>query len=491
MKSTLFTLSNATVNAINEMNATCNSCRTRVFPNCVMIYGNVTFADGHKSFVNTQGKDMDTAEKNFLRCVIKRAVPKAMFEETCAKYNITPDAFNRKAKAEVQVEAKADIQVEAKTEVVVEKQAPAAIVTEIPRLETVRQSRSPKKLKAQKLAESTETTAVVKIDTTSKQIKKAASQIVTLPVKEANSDLSRLYTVTKSSFQQVGGKYFVNVPVELLFADYRYQRLTDNSSAKIRKLVERWNPAKMDALRVSFHDDENKIAVINGMHRLIAAKILGLNMIECEVINDLPQDPVERLKAEAFIFVSQNDEVELLKPYQKHNAGILIGAPEYVILNNVISKYGIELKKTVAGRGKCKAGELAGYSKALDIAIRGGEDYLDNIFNIICKSRWNLHSLGFSNKVLIAIYNVIRLHPDNIAEITQKCIEYMKPITPVQFIAESMSAYPKRKETEQVTLYLEDYLCDTIGMDRVYLADKGIERNSTVNTEVPVGVSAS
>ena len=496
MKATLFTLSNATVNAINEMNAACNSCRTRVFPKYIMIYGNVTFADGRKSFVNTQGKDIDTAEKNFLRCVIKRAVPESMFEETCAKYNITPDAFNRKAKAEIQVEAKADINVEAKTEVVVEKQAPAAVVVEIPRLETVRQSRSPKKLKAQKISDGVAEILPAAVKHVAEKNNKARAEFVESLQEVANVIPMTISKEKRDSFEQakhaiipVGNKKFAWIPLNLLFADKRFQRIDKAGGLKVRKLVEKWDDKKCDPLRVSMHSEECMFSVIDGLHRYTAADIKGFKGVICEIL-DMPENPEERLKEEARIFATQNDELERLSLVDKHLAYIIIGDEAHTILDNVLKRYNIPIKANKGG-GRVKNGHLAAYGEALNIANAYGEKMLDNVFKIICESRWNLAHNGFNRDVFRSLRNVFALHPDHVEEIISEAIKMFKPIEPVQFFGESMTAYPGRNSTERTTLYLEDYLCDKIGMERVYLANKGIERHSTINAEVPVGVSAS
>lgn len=315
-------------------------------------------------------------------------------------------------------------------------------------------------------------------------VEAAASQANTVPTTNVTDTQRMMYEYMKTTIQPVGGKQYVSIPVDLLYADYRYQRLTNKGSKKILNLVAKWNPAKMDALRVSLHDEECRCAVINGMHRLIAATIMGLKYIECEIITGLPTDPEERLKAEAYIFVTQNDEVDLLKPYQKHGAGLVIGTQEYVVLDRVTRKHGIEFKKNASARGRVKAGVLAGYTKALHIAKLYGESRLDNIFTIICESRWNLSRKGFSNDVLGTINNILRLHPDSVSEIIPTCIEFMKPITPIQFIAESYAAYPERTEMERCTLYLEDYVCEKLGLTRVYMADKGIARKNAPLTVV-------
>lgn len=285
----------------------------------------------------------------------------------------------------------------------------------------------------------------------------------------------RDYEIVKRNMREVGGKRFALVPTELIFADPRFQRLTSKGSEKIKKLAAAWNPAKMDALRLSPHDEEFRFSLIDGYHRLMAARINGIDLIECEIIITLPADPHERLKAEAHLFVTQNNNVDLLRPMQKHNAGVLLGIPEYVALDTLLEKYGIYLR-TKGSSGRAKIGELSGYSGALKIAKKYGRDRLEDVFKIILESRWNLSVDGFADIPLNAINTVLLLHEDKREEVIEACIKYMKQITPNLFISQGNANYPTRARYQRAILTLEDRVCDIIGADRLYLADSNIVR---------------
>lgn len=511
-----FKLTQNAQNAINEMGLElCGNVtvKTYGFPGneIYMIYGYIKFEDGHKSYVNTQGKTLEVAEQNWLRCVIKRAVTTDKFAETCNKYGIEVKArgsIKAEAKSDVVVEAKADVQIEARTDVNVEaradvdvdKESTATVVSVIPRLETVRQSRSPKKLKAQKLAESTESAAVVEIGPKVVDAVDAVAHKVSAELPVTSTAISKAhrddYELVMENANQIGNKKFAYIPLKLLFADSRFQRLHKKGGVKVRRLIDKWINAKCDPLRVSPHNDECMFSIIDGYHRFLAAYALGMKRIVCEIL-EVPEDPVERLKFEATLFATQNDELDKLSPVEKHKANLIIGSGEHIILESLLKKYNIPLKANSRG-GKVKSGYLAGYTDALAIAKVHGEDTLDRVFAILCESRWNIAKHGFCSHVFRAIKNVLILHPNYSDQIVEEAIKMFKPISPAQFLAESMAAYPRRMNAERTTLYLEDYLCDAIGMERVYLADKGIERHvSAANREVQentasiVGVSAS
>lgn len=292
-----------------------------------------------------------------------------------------------------------------------------------------------------------------------------------------NAEIAKIqrerYEDTKANIRQIGNKYFVNIGRNLLFADSRFQRITKAGSHKVSVLADKWNPAKCDPIRVSPHDEEGRFSIIDGFHRYLAAGIKGEDRIVCEVIMGLPQDPTERLKAEAYLFATQNDQVDTLTPTEKHNANLILEVPEYVSVENTCKKYNVVIRKTA---GKSRAGVLSCYSTALRIARAYGEPLLDNTFLVICESRWNLNPLGFTDRTLKAISDVIRLHPEHREGVIGTMIQFLKPITPEQFIAHSMATYPERTRTEQFTLFLEDYVCTTLNIPRVYLANKNVER---------------
>ena len=294
---------------------------------------------------------------------------------------------------------------------------------------------------------------------------------------ETKNATDRLYDLAMANIQTIGNKSYVFLPLDVIFADEQFQRIEDTSKAKINQLVRNWDSNKMDAIKVSLHPEKKRASAIDGYHRISAAKILGLPGIESEILKDMPTDPRERLVAEATYFASQGDDVDNLTPVQKHKANVIRGIKENVVLDRLVMKYGVPIKKNSSG-GTVAIGHLAGFTKSLQIIKNGGEEYMDYILNIICSSRWNLERNGFHTNVLTAIYNVLRLHPEHASEIIEETINFFKPIKPIKFFSCAMEAYSERGIKEQLTLYLEDYLCDKIGMDRLYLKDKKIKRKA-------------
>ena len=223
----------------------------------------------------------------------------------------------------------------------------------------------------------------------------------------------------------------------------------------------------MDALKTVPHPEENKFSVVDGYHRLSAAILNGEKGLECEIVLGLSTDPKERLIQEATLFATQNDEVDVLSPVEKHKANVLRGVTENVILDELINKYNIPLK-TNPSHGRVLIGHLAGYTQALGVAKRHGRQMLNDIFYVICESRWNIAHNGLSANVISPVANMFKFHPTYREEIIKALIEYFKPIEPENFFASAMDEYPERKEKERLALYLEDVLCSKIGMTRTY-----------------------
>lgn len=296
-------------------------------------------------------------------------------------------------------------------------------------------------------------------------MRKNAKNIETVStVSEGNK---KLYDVTMRNIKSIGCKFFVDIPVELLYSDERFQRVVESSGKKIRLIKENWNVNKLDALKVSPHSEQCMFSVIDGHHRLQAAKLCGIEYLPCEVILGLSANTVERLVQEAEIFATQDDEVEKLTPQQKHKANLILGVKKNVILQKIADKYEIKLRPSAKGRGLTKIGYLQGFTTALDVA-NYGEEYLDRVFNILTKARWNLATNGFCTQTIHATWNILRLHKNEIDTVHNGMIEYFKMIQPEQFLAEAMAKYPERKRTERNTMLLEDFLVENYGIEKVY-----------------------
>lgn len=284
-------------------------------------------------------------------------------------------------------------------------------------------------------------------------------------VSEIGMSQRSLYEFTCQNKQKIGNKEYVFIPNELLFTDNRFQRENESSKLKIKKLEEGFNENSMDALKVSPHPEEHRFSIIDGYHRFTAGKAKGYTGFPCEVVQGLSSDPEERLIQEATLFATQTDLVENLTPNMKHKANVLIKVKANVVLETLVEKHGIMLKKPTA-RGKAKIGYLSGFTKALSLAgLNDGEERLDRIFTIIEEARWNLATNGYSKNVISAISNMLSLHEKDYGDIL---VAYFRNIEPDKFFSESKVKYPERKPIEALTLLLEDKVCEATGIERVY-----------------------
>lgn len=273
---------------------------------------------------------------------------------------------------------------------------------------------------------------------------------------------------------KVGPRNYAMIPVDLLFVDERFQREVPLNDEKVRILVRDWDDNKMDALKVSVHKEENAFSVVDGGHRLLAAIILGLKYIRCEVL-DLSEDLNERLQKEAEIFIKQSEPITPIKPLDRHNGALICKIPENVALQELVEKYNIPLKRK-AGHGKVVIGHLAGFDAALKIIKSYGKETFDHILYILCSSRWNMEAMGLGSDTFRLLKNIFLLHPDKTEEIISSLISYFSKITPRTFFSAAITAYPNVSLMRAYTMYLEDYLCDQIGMERVFMKDSSITR---------------
>ena len=277
----------------------------------------------------------------------------------------------------------------------------------------------------------------------------------------------QLWDLTMSNVQKVGGKHYVFAPMELLFVDERFQRVDENSKGKVNQLIRNWDSNKMDSLKGSVHAEELRISIIDGYHRVMAALALNLPGLEIEILQNMPENPEERLVMEATYFATQGDEVSKLTPVQKHKANVLRGVKENVTVNELIEQHHINLKKNPS-RGRVGAGELAGFTTALTIAKNNGKEMLNTVLSILCEARWNLSKNGLSANALATVYNMLRLHPEHKNEIGSALINMFTPIEPDQLFAQAYAKYPNRGEKERILLHVEDIVCETLKITRVY-----------------------
>lgn len=284
-----------------------------------------------------------------------------------------------------------------------------------------------------------------------------------------------LFNSTMNGIHDIGGKkQYAIIPLELCKADERYQRNSSISDRAIGKLVRLWDDNLMDPVKAIPHKEESLFYIVDGWHRVCAMKQKGEEYIIAEILTNFPENANELLVMEAQLFATQNNAVDRLTPAQTHKAKCILGIPENLIIDRVCKKYGVNIG-TARNRNK-KINTVTAYNKLERLVKASNEETIDNIFYILCASKWNLGTEAFSKRTLEALYNIFAYHKDKQKEICEALLPYMRDNECKHLRSLADAAYPLRYESTQLALFLEDYLHEQIGLPYVYKETKEAQR---------------
>ena len=252
-----------------------------------------------------------------------------------------------------------------------------------------------------------------------------------------------------------------NVPLSCCFVDSRYQGMRKHN--QLRKLEKHFDKRKLAPITLVPHYEEHRFAIVDGQGRSKVAPKKGMDRLFATILMDAPEDPQERLKFEAEYFIGQDSEVEQVKPLEKHLARVIIGDPAATNLDTLLNKYKI---KFCATSGKRKESILGSYPFTYGIINTHGEKCLDYIFSVIKEAGWNHEPNGYSTYVMGAIKEMWCEHENDRDRIYDFVSEKFRQITPVVFKADALSTYPIRDPRPACQLYLEDMVCEGLGIER-------------------------
>lgn len=288
--------------------------------------------------------------------------------------------------------------------------------------------------------------------------------------------LDRLCDLTEANKQTIGVKTYANIPVELLCIDSAYQREGTYRKDKVTDLINHFDMNRMDTLVVSYHEEEKRYYVVDGMHRLLAALAKGVQTLPCE-IKFFPGNPKERRIGEARYFIEQGIQVDPMSPIDQHNGHVLCGDHEYVVLDEAVkATEGKIFLKHNRNKGKQLPGTLTGYVAAVTLA-RKNKRLLQDVFEVLIEAGWSNASTGLSNYSLRMVGDVLAIHND--LEVKKEIARVLRGIEPKLFRAKAQAAYELRTASEANSLYLEDYVCTNLGIERLIDAKGGNRFNPT------------
>jgi hypothetical protein len=281
------------------------------------------------------------------------------------------------------------------------------------------------------------------------------------------ANIKPLMTVGKGKNQRVITGSAV-VPLSCCFVDSRYQGMRTHKH--LNRLKNKWDERKLTPIILVPHPEEYRFAVVDGQGRCLVAPEKGMDRLNAIILMDAPEDLNERLKFEAEYFIGQDSEVENVKPLEKHLSRVIIGDSAAVSLDKLLNKYGI---KFVTTKGNREESVLGSYTDTYSIVKVHGEKCLDFIFSIIDNAGWNKETNGYATFVMRALREVWIAHPNDRKEIHRYLSKELRQIDPALFSAEAKAKYPKRDHRVSCVLYVEDLVCDGLGIEKKIYVENG------------------
>lgn len=256
------------------------------------------------------------------------------------------------------------------------------------------------------------------------------------------------------------------VPLSCCFVDSRYQGMRTHKH--LNRLKNKWDERKLTPIILVPHPEEYRFAVVDGQGRCLVAPEKGMDRLNAIILMDAPEDLDERLRFEAEYFIGQDSEVENVKPLEKHLSRVIIGDSAAVSLDKLLNKYGI---KFVATKGNREESVLGSYTDTYSIAKVHGEKCLDFIFSIIENAGWNKETNGYATFVMRSLRETWVAHPNDRKEIHRFLSKELRQIDPALFSANAKTKYPKRDYRVSCVLYVEDMVCDGLGIEKKIYID--------------------
>ena len=208
-------------------------------------------------------------------------------------------------------------------------------------------------------------------------------------------DKCALALAIMSNTPEICGAYYKDLPLALLQPHPTIQRklVPDHYGS----IAADWDIAKCAPLTVSLQDD-GTFYIIDGQHRYMAAKTVGVSTIPCRIFRNL--SPEE----EAETFYKQNENCKRLTPRDTLRARLTIHEPIAESLAKLCREHGICLFRE-SSLDKPWLRALCDIETILQME---GEEAVNEIFDFVYCAGWHDERLGYSKDLIRAAYRFHR-----------------------------------------------------------------------------------
>lgn len=268
-------------------------------------------------------------------------------------------------------------------------------------------------------------------------------------VEEKENMLAR--TVMSNAYT-LWGKKIADIPVDLLELDHSYQRIETGNANKI---AENWDKDACEFLLVSYRN--GKFYVIDGQHRMIAAKIKGIESLPCVIFTGLTRSE------EARRFSIQGNGRKKLAPNDTFKANLECGNSKYkdvatdMEIKRICEKYGVTITMSNFNL-RISPKRLRSISRSRTIVSTNGSECFEWILNTITNSNWDECADAYEKDMLMLFraYYTEHTRIGNMEEATEKLSKVMNSVTPKELIAQAIGDYPTHTKTTALKIKLTE-----------------------------------
>lgn len=217
-------------------------------------------------------------------------------------------------------------------------------------------------------------------------------------------DKSVIAAAIMSNTPNVCGSYYKDLPLQLLEIHPDIQRIL--APEHYGAIARDWNTEKCAPLTVSLQED-GTFYIIDGQHRFMAARSIGVSTLPCRIFKNLTPDK------EAEMFYKQNENNKRLTPRDTLRARLFINEPVAESLQAICREYGVALFRT----SKFDKPWLRALCDVQEILKFYGEDVVRGIFDFIANAGWKDEQSAYSKDVIRACMRYLRHHKMHIPDL--------------------------------------------------------------------------